>query len=841
MTLWLHELASTSGGQQPQVRWLTLQESDGARENFLRRLAECLIDDKSSRRNLLDLVEAGEAPLQQVVRMICEDIDQGEQPLLLVLDDFHLCDASALSDVQHILDHTNERLHLVLLSRTRPTLQVSRWQLERRVLTLGSADLSFDHDEFMDFARQNGLDRVSSEQLAQIERYGAGWAAGLQLIAQAASTSKSTPNTALMQGYLTDDLYGYVEHEILAHMSPEQQHFLVDISLLPLLSADLCAALLGQSIEVCAALLQSISEANSLITRYPALNGDVLQDQYRVHAVLRSILRRHLTTMRSVSEVATMRRRTVQWLVAQQQVDTALDLLLPATSEAIENAELWHDVDLAADLLQAACHDATRYLPTISLCRWLSRLPLTAVHARPRLALDAVWTALHGFDARARVLLQDAQRALANVPASSEIHVEFAVLRMICAREDGRFEDTDRMLQDLACVQFASDNPIWAYLQIPRAMLLHNTPGEVEACVRRIQAAAKVFENIGNRRGYLTVQMVEAVVYVKSGDLPAAFATWDRSMRYISEIGWELGVTSQLIYLHCARTYYLADRIPEARFWYRRLLDLVQKSVASPMMGELVRVDMHLCDLAEGVQVLEDEQDRQRWKSAVQSTSRTVMADAMFMRALQDMRLGCGAAFRSMMESLGFRYMDDFGNLPFTLQLAALVGEFAAGNYTDHLGERIESLLQRLQVVVNHWVESYALALYSAWCLARGERGRAAHLFERLMTRVEVNGMMRVVLDFPQLQSLAAEHRTTKSRALALRMQPAVDKGGGLTMQERRIMTFLADGGTARTIAHELMLSHETVRTHIKNIYRKLGADNRASAIAIARRMGMIE
>jgi DNA-binding CsgD family transcriptional regulator len=61
-----------------------------------------------------------------------------------------------------------------------------------------------------------------------------------------------------------------------------------------------------------------------------------------------------------------------------------------------------------------------------------------------------------------------------------------------------------------------------------------------------------------------------------------------------------------------------------------------------------------------------------------------------------------------------------------------------------------------------------------------------------------------------------------------------------LTNRERQVLTELAKGGTLDHIAGELSLSTTTVRTHVRNALVRLGAQNRAHAVALALRDGEI-
>ena len=62
----------------------------------------------------------------------------------------------------------------------------------------------------------------------------------------------------------------------------------------------------------------------------------------------------------------------------------------------------------------------------------------------------------------------------------------------------------------------------------------------------------------------------------------------------------------------------------------------------------------------------------------------------------------------------------------------------------------------------------------------------------------------------------------------------------GLTRREAELLTLLGQGIAPRVAAEKMGLSNETVRTHTRNLYRKLQVSDRASAVAIAWREGLV-
>jgi DNA-binding NarL/FixJ family response regulator len=73
-----------------------------------------------------------------------------------------------------------------------------------------------------------------------------------------------------------------------------------------------------------------------------------------------------------------------------------------------------------------------------------------------------------------------------------------------------------------------------------------------------------------------------------------------------------------------------------------------------------------------------------------------------------------------------------------------------------------------------------------------------------------------------------------------------LDMGGwpgahlGLTRREAELLTLLGEGLSPRQAADKMQLSWQTVRTHTRNLYRKLDVSDRASAVAVAWREGIV-
>ena len=89
-------------------------------------------------------------------------------------------------------------------------------------------------------------------------------------------------------------------------------------------------------------------------------------------------------------------------------------------------------------------------------------------------------------------------------------------------------------------------------------------------------------------------------------------------------------------------------------------------------------------------------------------------------------------------------------------------------------------------------------------------------------------GYLQAAVTMPVLKRVAHDARSSGSRRT-------------LTQRELQVLEALADGLPSKIIAHRMTLSEETIKSHLRSLYEKLGAADRAHAVSIALRQRLIE
>jgi LuxR family maltose regulon positive regulatory protein len=148
----------------------------------------------------------------------------------------------------------------------------------------------------------------------------------------------------------------------------------------------------------------------------------------------------------------------------------------------------------------------------------------------------------------------------------------------------------------------------------------------------------------------------------------------------------------------------------------------------------------------------------------------------------------------------------------------------------------------------------YAFLLEAAARDALGDRGAAESALERALDLSEPDGTLLwfLVNPVPDLLERQAGHRTAHAALIAEILSLLAGRRRGpqvagpqplpepLSDSEIRVLRYLPTNLTAPEIARELYVSRNTVKTHMRNLYAKLGIHRRAEAVARARELGLL-
>lgn len=360
ITTWLRQQEATA------VCWLALDENDNDPDRFLAYLAAAVQRE--------GLVWQAQAPLPSLIN----EIASRERPLLLVLDDYHLINNTAVHEhLTFLLENAPPTFHLVLTTRADPPLPLARLRARGEIIEIRAIDLMFSAEETAVFLNQTHTLHLHDTDLQALANRTEGWIAGLQLAALSLQKLPPAARHAFIAGFAGDDRFilDYLLSEVLQQQPANRQTFLLHTALLDALNADLCAAVTGYPPADMQTMLEALEQENMFL-----LPLDNRREWYRYHHLFADLLRSRLTAT-APTAVPDIHRRASSWYAAHNDLAAAIDHALAG-----------QDWSQAAHLLQSA--ELLRQARAGQILAWLAQLPASVLANHARLAVMRLWVLL---------------------------------------------------------------------------------------------------------------------------------------------------------------------------------------------------------------------------------------------------------------------------------------------------------------------------------------------------------------------------------------------------------------------------------------------------------------
>ncbi|MFI1421233.1 LuxR C-terminal-related transcriptional regulator [Streptomyces sp. NPDC020731] len=237
-----------------------------------------------------------------------------ERPVILVLDEFDRVTSPEIAEqLEFVLRHAGPGLRLVLVTRTEPLLPLHRYRAAGELTEIRDADLAFTPHEAARLVELHGLRLPPAAVRALVERT-RGWAAGLRLSALAAGESPD-PEVYLKEFEADRSaIADFLLAEVLKRQDAETQDLLLRVSVLDRFCHGLANAVTGR--DDAEAILVRLSRGNAFVEHLG-------QGLYRLHPLFAEILRAHLRTRLPGLEPE-LHRRAAEWLRRSGRLPEAL-------------------------------------------------------------------------------------------------------------------------------------------------------------------------------------------------------------------------------------------------------------------------------------------------------------------------------------------------------------------------------------------------------------------------------------------------------------------------------------------------------------------------------------
>ena len=360
---------------QRSVTWFSLEKSDNDFKQFLKYFLTALQQaDDDLGQEALEALAAEDLDIQRAFGLLVNDIYGLVQPIILVLEDYHLIENKKIDQfVELILNHVLANLHLIITTREDPDLPLTRLRVRNQLTEIRAADLSFSLEEAGEFFSNVMGVTLSRNEMEILEQRTEGWAAGLQLAAL--SLKESADKAKFMEAFRGTHRHvlDYLIEEVLKSQPEDIKEFLRQTSILDQLSPSLCEAVTGQ--KASREYLQRLEHNNLFL-----ISLDEERTWYRYHALFAELLKNQLLQTER-ERVDVLHERAADWYEKNNLIQ-----------KAVEHAFQIPDSQKVSDLIEKYTLPMIYHGEVLNVVGWFDRLPEFPTQYSPLMYICKAWS-----------------------------------------------------------------------------------------------------------------------------------------------------------------------------------------------------------------------------------------------------------------------------------------------------------------------------------------------------------------------------------------------------------------------------------------------------------------
>lgn len=835
----LHAAGSTTG-------WLTVDASENDLGRFTHYLWAALggvLTELGAPATPSGGLESAAATASARLHQLLELINLTETPFTLFVDEFEEITSDKVTEtVGELVAALSPGQRLVLGSRQKPNLPLGRLRVSGRLLEIDSEHLKFSREEAHRYISERLACTLNDRDLETLQGRTDGWPAALQLAA-AALTGRSDA-AALLEGLASSSqsIADYLAEDVLARLPSRQCRFLLETSLLDSFSPAMCDATLG--IADSHELLRRTEHDNLFLQR---IDND--GPWYRYHPLFRDFLRGQLRVSdQSAERTSALRLNAARWLAEHGRPFPAIPYALAAG-----------DHRLAAQIMATRATDLIRIGQFDTVAKWVAALPDETLAEQPELLIAGAYatTFLHRYIEANRLIDLLPESALTDKAISAEL----VTLKIMLSAWSDRIAQAFSIAES-ARLSLEDVPPYVAGLTHNTLAYAHIARGHDISAQQEIAAAKHYLEPIGAIHALNYSVTFEGVISLLQGQVNAARLRFEDSLAGLIAGGHRYTTTTAIVAAQFAEALYEIDDIDAAEALLIDYLPVIREGCLPDHIiiayRLLARIQAQRGQHDKALVTMDNLLDL----GDVRSLPRLSAAARIDKHRLALLAGDTAAAHRLMPLVADDAIWASFSGLALYAQDLddVLIAQARQAISEGSLGSVVPTLQDAICEAGAHNRQRRLVKLQcllaQAFEVAR-RRPQALETLERSLLNAQPGGMVRVFADEPWylhdlLEALLARKTTVAPAYLQTILEAAVKTApqpskshqteGDLRLSQReaQILRLLAEGHSNKELARKLFVTENTVETHLRRIYSKLGIRSRIQAVARAMEVGLL-
>jgi len=830
------------------VGWLTIDSDDDEATRFLFYVSQALhhaCPDVGAgaiglilENNLIDPTA--------ILSSLINDLAEIEDDVYLFLEDYHWLSASRIHQtVAYFLKHAPSHCHVVLTTRTEPPLPLATLRAQNQLIEIDSVALRFDMQETQAFLDSTKPGVLELPDVQLLQRKTEGWPAALRII-----SSMPTQSRFGLKEYVHNlagsqrPIAAYLS-EMLDGLPVEVVDFMLRTAILDRLSGPLCEAVTGSSSS--RTILASLAQRQMLLT--PLGNDGVW---FRYHALLAEYLRQRLEADRGI-EVPELHGRAALWYASHE-----------LWTEAVQHAIAAGASDRAISWIKNCAMALIKRGDLFTLLEWQRQFPDELMRGQSEVRLAIAWglaLALRFDEALKLATDIEGDIAATHLPDSSLL-CECRTIRSVAIVLK---DDSERALPlAQACVRDSSD-PWTANVASNVVRLGYMKAGNLKQFHATPWIPYSVEEDRRNVFASVYRHCLKGLAEERQIRLAAADGHYREGFRIAEQDVGPNSIAAALPASLIARIKYEQGQLDEAEAWVIDRASLISSGTMLDCVWSayfvIARVATARMNFERARTLLERAENLGVARDWGRLSAGAIAEQARLY--LNDGRLDEGAACVDRLERLARKYPAPrpcaWSEIEWHHKLARahLLGQQARPDEAIAILQQ----LQREAEAMQHRQFLICIAIrLSAVQLSLGKVAEAVSRFRRVLAACAAAGLYQTVLDegpiISELLRTTQEGGNVKTDLIPYvdRLVAGLQRAGqdrlaptsgarilsALSPRETDILTLIAEGLSNKEIARSLYIGPETVKSHLKSVFTKLGVERRAQAVSRAQTLGLV-
>ena len=817
--------------------WLSLSHDEAAPIRFISGLVTSItkiLPDALCGSS--ELLKTANPNLDVIAEVLLQELQEIKQMLFVVLDDYHRLESESIDELmEYFLELGPPNIRWVLITREDPSLSLSKMRVSGELAEVRAHDLRFGIEDTKILFHQYGV-TLSEQDISVLDSKVEGWAAGIQLCAlsirSASNKAEFISDFKGSQRFIVD----YLVEEVLSQQSYAVQDFLLRTSIFERFNPDMCDAVLSPQVNA-RQIIHQIQKLNLFLVALD--NNDYW---FRYHHLFAEVLQQHQTNSRLDNE--DVLEKASQWLFDNKFPLEAIDYAIQANRS-----------ELAADFIARTWPSLRKTEPESIFLEWISRLPEDTIANCPSISIYYTLALLSHQPVEAKKWIDMSEKCLLVNPGDNSLS---GLLEICKAYREGSEGNIEGVFQhcDAALTTLPESELTWrAAASILKGLLLLSS-GEIAHACNAFAFGQDQMLRDGEVSGAISTIFLLANARIMQGQVDEASRLCKRALT--------IGSPYSLAPQGCGDIYTTLATIEIRRANYQQA-DLYLQSSRDLGTQASLRESAHRWYVLKAIIAARAERkgdaldllDEAAHIYLPSPSPEFEPIDAH--RARIELNAGDFSSARSWMSGIDLTIDDQPHTLiAFSLLTIAYIEiESLFRDEPEADLSRVLRFLDRLWKVEEHSRPAYLpeIAMLKALALLRSDESAALEQLKYAMhlPHAEANAAF-FFHEHPRskewLSDIQPNHELPSW--LIRHIAPEIDKQAygedkkllqislveSLSTREIEVLQALESELSGPQIADTLFISLNTLRTHMKNIYAKLGVNTRRAALRRAKELG---